>query len=333
MKYTRMGTTGTQVSRICMGCMTFGNRDWVPWVLSAEDAGPHFEKAIELGINFFDTANIYSKGMSEEITGKWLRKLLPNREEYVLATKVFFPMSERKNDGGLSRKHIIAQCDASLERMGVDYIDLYQIHRWDPDTPLDETLEALDSLVRSGKVRHLGASSMAGWQFAKALFVAGVNGWHQFVTMQNHYNLIYREEEREMIPLCNDQGVGLLPWSPLARGFLAGTWKKDGGRETTRAKSDAFAEKMYGHDSDWNVLDALLAVAKARGESPARVALAWLLTVPAVTAPIIGATKIAHLEDLCQAVDIELSDDEVAALEKPYQAKEILGHQQPGPRE
>ncbi|NNE08247.1 MAG: aldo/keto reductase [Gemmatimonadetes bacterium] len=333
MKYTRMGATGTQVSRICMGCMTFGNRDWVPWVLGAEDAGPHFEKAIELGINFFDTANIYSKGISEEITGKWLRKLLPNREEYVLATKVFFPMSEHRNDGGLSRKHIIAQCDASLARLGVDYIDLYQIHRWDPDTPLEESLEALDSLVRSGKVRYLGASSMAGWQFAKALFVAGVNGWHQFVTMQNHYNLIYREEEREMIPLCNDQGVGLLPWSPLARGFLAGTWKKDGGRETPRAKSDAFAEKMYGDGSDWDVLDALLAVAKERGESPARVALAWLLTVPAVTAPIIGATKIEHLEDLCKGVDIELSGDEIAALEAPYQPKEILGHQQPGARD
>jgi aryl-alcohol dehydrogenase-like predicted oxidoreductase len=254
------------------------------------------------------------------------------REDYVLATKLFFPFSKGPNRGGLSRKRVIAACDASLQRLGLDYIDLYQIHRWDPETPIEETLEALDSLVRAGKVRYLGASSMSAWQFAKALSIADRNGWHRFVAMQNHYNLVYREEEREMIPLCLDQGVGVIPWSPLARGFLTGSRTRES-KATRRGESDSYADEMYFQEEDFDVLDALLEVAKVRELKPAQIALAWLLSVPSIAAPIIGATRVSHLEELAVAVDIDLADDEISRLESPYQPHRILGHEQPVPRD
>lgn len=332
MQYTRLGNTGLEVSRLCLGCMTYGDPAWRPWILGQDDARTHFRKALELGINYFDTADMYSKGVSEEVTGTLLRELA-SREDYVLATKLFFPLQEGRNRRGLSRKHIMAACDESLRRLGVDYIDLYQIHRFDSKTPLEETLDALDRLVREGKVRYLGASSMAAWQFAKALFVSDSNGWHRFVAMQNHYNLIYREEEREMIPLCLDQGVGLVPWSPLARGFLAGNRTRDRSGDTVRAKDDPFAEDMYFRDEDWQVLDDLKAVAEELGKTSAQTALAWLLHMPGVDAPIVGATKLAHLEQLVDAVEIELSDEQLERLESHYTPHPILGHKQPTPRD
>ena len=331
MEYVHLGNTGLQVSRLCLGCMTYGDPEWRPWILGAEEAREHFEKAFDLGINFFDTADMYSKGVSEEVTGKYLREMAP-REDYVLATKLFFPFSKGPNRGGLSRKRVIAACDASLQRFGLDYIDLYQIHRWDRETPIEETLEALDSLVRAGKVRYLGASSMSAWQFAKALSIADRNGWHRFVAMQNHYNLVYREEEREMIPLCLDQGVGVIPWSPLARGFLTGSRTRES-KATRRGESDSYADEMYFKEEDFDVLDALLEVAKARELKPAQIALAWLLSVPGIAAPIIGATRVSHLEELAVAVDVDLTDDEISRLESPYQPHAILGHQQPVPRD
>ena len=331
MKYVQLGNTGLQVSRLSLGCMTYGDPQWRPWILGVDEAREHFEKALDLGINFFDTADMYSKGVSEEITGKYLREMA-SREDYVLATKLFFPFSKGPNRGGLSRKRVISACDASLERLGLDYIDLYQIHRWDPETPIEETLEALDSLVRAGKVRYLGASSMAAWQFAKALSTASRNGWHRFVAMQNHYNLVYREEEREMIPLCLDQGVGVIPWSPLARGFLTGSRTRQS-KATRRGESDSYAEEMYFKEEDFEVLDALLEVAKSRELKPAQIALAWLLSVPGVAAPIIGTTRVAQLEELAAAVTIDLTDDEISRLEAPYRPHAILGHQQPGPRD
>ncbi len=333
MKYTNLGETGLEVSRVCLGCMTYGDQNWVPWVLSEEEAGDHFRTALDLGINFFDTANIYSKGMSEKITGRWLRELSPDRDRYVLATKVFFPMSEAPNDHGLSRKHILAQCDASLRRLGMDYIDLYQIHRFDPDTPIEETLEALDSLVRTGRVRYLGASSMAAWQMSKMLHTADLGGWQRFVSMQNHYNLIYREEEREMIPLCQDQGLGILPWSPLARGLLAGGRTRGGERPTVRAKGDSFADQLYYRDEDWGVIQALESVARERGEAPAKVALAWMLSVPGVTAPIIGTTRKEQMVELAAAPDLTLTSEEIEKLESSYVAHPVLGHQQPASRD
>jgi len=332
MKYTRLGGTGLQVSRICLGCMSYGDPGWRPWVLGEDAARAHFARAFELGINFFDTADMYSLGMSEELTGKILRDMA-GRHDYVLATKLFFRMGEGRNRQGLSRKHVIEACDASLRRLGTDFIDLYQIHRWDPATPLDETLDALDSLVRAGKVRYLGASSMAAWQFAKALFAADRRGLERFVSMQNHYNLVYREEEREMIPLCLDQRVGILPWSPLARGFLTGRRTREAPRPTARAQSDEYADRLYYRDEDFDVVDALLDVARARGDAPARVALAWLLSVPGVTAPIVGATRVEYLDDAAAAVDIELSGEEISRLEAAYRPHPILGHDQPGPRD
>ena len=331
MKYTRLGRTGLEVSRIALGCMSYGDPAWRPWVLDEEKAREHFRKAIDLGINFFDTADMYSKGRSEEVTGRLLREMAP-RDEFVLATKVFFPMSKAPNRGGLSRKRIIAACEDSLRRLGVHYIDLYQIHRFDPHTPIEETVEALDSLVRSGKVRYLGASSMAAWQFAKSLSVAKAGGMHRFVSMQNHYNLVYREEEREMIPLCIDQGVGIIPWSPLARGFLTGSRSRGTPRSTPRAQSDPFADEMYFEEADFQVLDAVLDVAKRRGVQPAQVALAWLLSVPGVVSPIIGATRIDHIEDASRGVDLELHPSEIERLEAPYRPHRILGHEQPAPR-
>jgi aryl-alcohol dehydrogenase-like predicted oxidoreductase len=333
MSYVYLGRTGLKVSRLCLGCMSYGDPGWRPWILDEEASRPHFRKAFDLGINFFDTADMYSRGKSEEVTGRMLRDLA-SRHDYVLATKVFFPAEGKgPNRSGLSRKHILEACDASLRRLGTDFIDLYQVHRWDPYTPFEETLSALDSLLRSGKVRYLGASSMAAWQFARALSTSDRHGWERFVSMQNHYNLVYREEEREMIPLCIQEGVGLVPWSPLARGFLSGSRKRGEATDTARARSDEFAEKLYFQSEDFDVLDAVLAVASARGLPPARVALAWLLSRPGVVAPIIGATKLPHLDDAAAALEVTLSEDEVKQLEAPYKPHPVLGHEQPTPRD
>ncbi len=338
MKYTTLGKTGITVSRLCLGCMSYGGGDLPDWALGTkgwhvnkEDAREHFAVALEAGINFFDTADVYSIGRSEEITGAWLRDMA-SRDDVVVATKVHGAMGPGPNRRGLSRKHIIEACEASLLRLQMDYVDLYQIHRWDSLPALEETLDALDSLVRSGKVRHLGASSMAAWQLSKALYTAKENGWHRFISMQNHYNLVYREEEREMIPLCMDQGLAIIPWSPLARGFLTGTRKRDGG-STVRSQVDTFAKDMYYGEGDFAVADAVADVAKQRGALPAQVACAWVLQAPGVTAPIIGATKPEHLKELIAAVDLELSPAEVAALEKPYRPHSILGHAQPKPKD
>jgi aryl-alcohol dehydrogenase-like predicted oxidoreductase len=330
MEYVRLGRTGLEVSRLALGCMTYGDLRWRPWILDEAAARPHFQRAVELGINFFDTADMYSRGKSEEITGRLLREMA-KRDDYVLATKVFFPVEKGPNRSGLSRKHILAACDASLRRLGTDFIDLYQIHRWDPQTPAEETLDALDSLVRAGKVRYLGASSMAAWELARALSLAGARGWHRFVSMQNHYNLVYREEEREMIPLCIAEGVGLVPWSPLARGFLAGSRTREGAKDTARARSDEFADKMYFQPEDFDVLDAVLAVARLRERKPAQIALAWLLAQPGVTAPIVGASKVSYLDDLAEAVALRLTDEEKQRLEAVYKPHPVLGHTPPTP--
>jgi aryl-alcohol dehydrogenase-like predicted oxidoreductase len=328
MEYVGLGNTGLKVSRICLGCMSYGDKRWREWVITGEEAREHFAAALEAGVNFFDTADVYSTGVSEEITGRWLSEMA-SRDEIVLATKVNGPMGPGPNRRGLSRKHIMEACDASLRRLKTDFIDLYQIHRWDFKTPIEETLDALDSLVRAGKVRYLGASSMAAWQFSKALYTASERGWHRFVSMQNHYNLVYREEEREMIPLCIDQGVGVIPWSPLARGFLAGNRQADGSGETLRAKTDEFARDMYFRDSDFAVADAAAAIARERGVTPAQIACAWILQAPGVTAPIIGATKLNHVKELIAAADIKLNKQEVAALEQPYQPHPVLGFEPP----
>jgi aryl-alcohol dehydrogenase-like predicted oxidoreductase len=327
MKYVKLGKTGLSVSRICLGCMSYGTKQWRDWVLTEDEARPHFARAIEAGINFFDTANVYSTGVSEQITGKWLGEM-GRRDELVIATKVHARMGPGPNCAGLSRKHIMAQCDASLRRLNTDYIDLYQIHRWDFTTPIEETLDALDALVRAGKVRYLGASSMAAWSFSKALYTAREHGWHRFVSMQNHYNLVYREEEREMIPLCVDQGVGVIPWSPLARGFLCGNVTREGKAMTTRAKSDPFAGPYYTEDG-YAIVDAVMKVAQARGVTPGEVALAWMLQAPGITAPIVGTTRLSHLEEAIKAVDLQLTAEEIAAVEAPYQPKPISGHEQP----
>jgi aryl-alcohol dehydrogenase-like predicted oxidoreductase len=304
--------------------MSYGTPEWRPWVLDAEASAPFFKRAIEAGINFFDTADMYSVGVSEEVTGRWLREY-GNLDELVIGTKVFFPMSGRPNMGGLSRKHIQQACEDSLRRLGVDTIDLYQIHRLDPNTPMEEMLAALDQLVTQGKVRYIGASSMYAWQFQRLLSASERNGWARFVTMQNHYNLVYREEEREMMPLCEDQGIGVIPWSPLARGMLAGTRIKLGDSSTARSSSDGLDQILYDQPSDWEVVDAVKKVAADRGEPPARIALAWLLCKPAVTAPIVGATKLKHLDDAIAAAEIELSAEEVAILEAPYLAHPVKG--------
>ena len=324
MRYTTLGRTGMTVSRLALGCMSYGDPGWRPWVLDEAAARPFFQRAIELGINFFDTSDMYSLGRSEEVTGKLLREL-GRREELVIATKVFFPMGatpDAPNMGGLSRKHIVQGCEASLRRLGVDAIDLYQIHRLDPKTPFDETLSALDHLVRAGKVRHIGASSMYAWQLMKALSISERNGWARFVSMQGHYNLIYREEEREMLPLCLAEGLGVIPWSPQARGRLARAEDLD----TARDKSDDYTRKLYDQPSDSDVVAANRAVAKARGVSPAVTALAWLLSRPAVTAPIIGATKPGHLETAVEAVNFILEEAEVRALQAPYKPHAVKGH-------
>lgn len=328
MRYTKLGSTGLEVSRIALGCMSYGTPAWRPWVLDREAAKPFFRRAIELGINFFDTADMYSLGVSEEVTGTWLRTFA-NLDEIVIATKVFFPMNDRPNMGGLSRKHIIQACEASLRRLGVETIDLYQIHRYDPTTPIEETLRALDDLVRAGKVRYIGASSMYAWQLAQALSLSERRGWARFVSMQDHYNLIYREEEREMLPLCEQEGLGVIPWSPLARGLLAGTRKHVGDTSTVRSESDKLDRLWYNQPSDPDVVAAVKRVAGERGLPPAQIALAWLLSKPAVTAPIVGATKLAHLEDAAAAVDLSLTEDEIGVLEEPYRPHPVIGMEPP----
>lgn len=325
MNYTRLGRSGLNVSRICLGMMTYGSTSWREWIQDEDTANEHVKRALELGINFFDTANVYSIGVSEEFTGRAIKRYA-NRDEVVIATKVYFPMREGPNGHGLSRKHIIEQVDASLKRLGTDYIDLYQIHRWDPNTQIEETLEALHDVVKAGKVRYIGASSMYAWQFSKALYLADLRGWTRFVSMQNHYNLVYREEEREMNPLCADQGIGLIPWSPLARGLITGNRTRDEARTTLRGKTDDFSDKLYHHDSDFDVADAVGKVANQRGVSRAQIALAWLLSKPTVAAPIVGTSKVAHLDDAAAAVDITLTDAEIEILEAPYQPHPILGH-------
>jgi aryl-alcohol dehydrogenase-like predicted oxidoreductase len=324
MEITNLGRTGLKVSRICLGCMSYGTPQWREWVLPEEASRPFIQRALELGINYFDTADMYSLGASEEVLGRALRDFA-KREEVVIATKVYFPMSDRPDDRGLSRKRIMASIDASLRRLGTDYVDLYQIHRWDAETPIEETLSALNDLVRMGKVRYLGASSMYAWQFSKALYLADRHGWERFVSMQNHYNLVYREEEREMLPLCRAEGVGVVPWSPLARGLLSGSRKRGGGAETTRARSDAYAQ-MYDRPEDFDVAERVVEVAGRHGVPPARIALAWLLAQPGVTAPIVGATKMQHLEDAVASLDVRLTDEDRKALEEPYRPHPVLGH-------
>jgi aryl-alcohol dehydrogenase-like predicted oxidoreductase len=321
MEYVNLGATGLRVSRLCLGMMSYGTHETRPWALSEQDADPFVKAAVEAGITFYDTADTYNGGLSEEITGRLLKKYFSHREEYVLATKVFMPTMPGENGRGLSRKHILASIDASLQRLGHDYVDLYQIHRWDYTTPIEETMEVLHEVVRSGKVRYLGASSMYAWQFAKAQRVAPT----PFVSMQNHYNLIYREEEREMIPQCIDMGVGIIPWSPLARGLLAGNRGRGGEQHTTRAQNDAFGDTLYTPDLDWPVIDALTEVADARALASAQVALAWLLHKPGVTAPIIGATKLHHLEDAIAAEQLSLDPEEIERLESPYRPHAVVG--------
>jgi aryl-alcohol dehydrogenase-like predicted oxidoreductase len=325
MEQVRLGSTGLKVSRLCLGCMTYGSKEWRSWVLDMEAAKPFFQSAVEKGITFFDTANVYSIGASEEVTGRWLREFA-RREEIVVATKVNGPMGPGPNEKGLGRKSIMAQIDASLTRLGMDYVDLYQIHRFDYETPIEETLEALNDVVRAGKARYIGASSMYAWQFARMLAVSDRNGWSRFVSMQPQYNLVYREEEREMLPLCRNEGIGVIPWSPLARGFLAGGRAAPKEGNTERARTDEFAPRLYYRDADFKVVDAVGEVAKARGLSNMQVALAWVLKNPAITAPIIGASKLGHLEEAVSALEVKLTDDEVKALEAPYQPKPVLDH-------
>ncbi len=326
MHYIQLGKSGLKVSRVALGCMSYGvpERGSHPWSLDEEKSRPFIKQALDLGINFFDTANVYSNGTSEEIVGRALRDFA-KRDEIVLATKVFFPWRDRPNTGGLSRKAIFAAIDDSLRRLGTDFVDLYQIHRWDYETPIEETLEALHDLIKSGKVRYIGASSMHAWQFAKALYLADLHGWTRFVSMQNHYNLLYREEEREMTSLCLEQGIGVIPWSPLARGRLARSWSEKGATE--RAASDDFGNKMYAHteEADRAVVDRVNALAKARGIPAAQLALAWMFTKSYISAPIVGATKPHHLQDAVAAIEVQLSPDEIAQLEEPYVPHPVLG--------
>jgi 1-deoxyxylulose-5-phosphate synthase len=322
VEYVNLGATGLRVSRVCLGMMSYGAHESREWALEEEAAEPIVRRAVEGGVSFFDTADVYNGGQSEVVTGRLLRTLFGTREEYVLATKVHGRTMPGENGRGLSRKHIMASIDASLERLGHEYVDLYQIHRWDPLTPIAETMEALHDVVKAGKARYIGASSMYAWQFAKAQHVAKT----PFVSMQNHYNLVYREEEREMIPQCIDQGVGVLPWSPLARGLLAGSRTREGERLTTRARTDPFGDSLYTPEVDFTVVDRVSDVAAARGVPAAQVALAWLLHRPGVTAPIVGATKVEHVEDALAAEQLVLADDEIARLEELYVPHAVSGH-------
>jgi aryl-alcohol dehydrogenase (NADP+) len=327
MDYRNLGNTGTRVSSLCLGMMTYGSKKWREWVLEEDEARPLVRRAVEAGINFFDTADIYSLGESEVVTGKLLREFQPRREELVIATKVFNPMNDGVNDRGLSRKHIMASIDSSLKRLGVDYVDLYQIHRLDPNTSMEEACDALNDVVRAGKALYLGASSLYAWQFLKMLEIQKANGFARFVTMQGHYNLVYREEEREMIPLCLDQKIGCIPWSPLARGFLTGSrTREDGKSATTRARTDDYAHKLYYNESDFQVVDRVTEIAKQRGVTNAQVALAWMLGKPVVSAPIIGASKTYQLDDAFGALAVKLTEDEVKRLEEPYEPHRVLGH-------
>ena len=326
MEYVNLGSTGLKVSRVCLGAMTYGSKRWREWVLEEEESRPLIQRALELGINFFDTADIYSHGVSEEILGRALKDFGPERERLVIATKVFSPMSSDANQRGLSRKHILHSIDNSLRRLGVDYVDLYQIHRFDYTTPIEETLEALDHVVRAGKALYVGASSMFAWQFARMLYKADELGLARFVSMQNHYNLIYREEEREMNPLCRQEGIGLIPWSPLARGFLIGNRRKEGFGETVRSRTDEYAQRMYYQDSDFEVVERVSDVARKRGVSNAQVALAWVLAQPGIASPIVGARRMEHLYDAVAAVNLNLDEGELQTLAEPYRPHPVLGH-------
>jgi aryl-alcohol dehydrogenase-like predicted oxidoreductase len=326
MQYVNLGRTGLKVSRICLGTMTYGSSKWRDWVLDEEEARPFIKKALELGINFFDTADVYSDGRSEEVLGKALQDFGPGRDRVVIATKVYNATGPDANQGGLGRKHIRHAIDASLRRLGTDYVDLYQIHRFDPTTPIEETLEALDDVVKQGKALYIGASTMHAYQMAKMLGTSDRLGLSRFVSMQNHWNLVYREEEREMVPLCREEGVAIIPWSPLARGFLAGNRRRQDKGETVRAKSDGFAHQLYYQDSDFAVVERLSAIAARRGVHNAQAAIAWLLRQPGLTAPIVGASKMGHLEDAVKALDFELDESEARALEEPYQPHIVLGH-------
>ena len=324
MDYLRLGRTGLKVSRLCLGTMTYGTSKWRPWVLDEEPSRALIRQAVEAGINFFDTADMYSLGVSEEVVGRALKDFAPSREETVIATKVFYPIGDKPNQGGLSRKHIMHAIDNSLRRLGTDYVDLYQIHRFDSATPIEETLEALHDVVKAGKARYLGASSMFSWQFAKMLLVAEAHGWTRFATMQNHYNLIYREEEREMMPLCVEEAIGVIPWSPLARGLLAGKART----QTTRSETDTYSQTLYGKKiaaADTRVIEALQKLADTRGVPPAQLALAWMLGKAPVTAPIIGVSKPAQLDDALAALGLKLDAAEVAALEAPYEPHAVAG--------
>jgi aryl-alcohol dehydrogenase (NADP+) len=326
MDYTTLGKTGLKVSRLCLGCMTYGSSKWRDWVLDEDESRPFFKQALDSGINFVDTADMYSDGASEEVTGRALKKLGIRREEVVIATKVYNPMGDSPNERGTSKKHVRHAIDASLRRLGMDYVDLYQIHRYDSTTPMEETLEALTDVINEGKALYIGASSMYAWEFAKFLYLADRHGYARFVSMQNHYNLVYREEEREMNPLCREEGIGLIPWSPLARGFLAGNRRAADRGETTRAKSDEFAHRLYYQESDFQVVDRVTQIANKRGVNNVQVALAWILQQPGLTAPIIGATKPHHLDDAVKALKLKLDAEECKALEEPYRPHPILGH-------
>ncbi len=324
MEYVRLGNTGLKVSRICLGTMTYGTPEWRPWILDEAASRPFFVRALEHGINFFDTADMYSRGVSEEVVGRALHELA-GRDQVVIATKAFYPLRDGPNQRGLSRKHLFTAIDDSLRRLGTDYVDLYQIHRFDDDTPIEETLEALHDIVKAGKARYIGASSMHAWQFATMLHVAEARGWTRFVSMQNHYNLVYREEEREMMPLCRAEGIGVIPWSPLARGFLAGNRRSARGGDTVRAKTDDIAHEYYG-ESDVAIADRTADLAKRRGVTPAQVALAWLLAKPGVTAPIVGASKLTQLDEAVAAIELRLDAGEMTFLEELYQPHRIIGH-------
>ena len=325
MDYVRLGHTGLKVSRLCLGAMTYGTPEWRPWVLDEAASRPFIARALEQGINFFDTADMYSRGVSEQVLGRAL-KALTTRDQVVLATKAFYPVTDGPNNRGLSRKHLFDAIDGSLSRLGVDYVDLYQIHRFDRETPIEETLEALHDIVKAGKARYLGASSMYAWQFMKMLAVSDAHGWTRFVSMQNHYNLVYREEEREMLPLCREEGIGVIPWSPLARGFLAGNRRGAERGDTVRARTDDFAHKLYYAESDFTIADRTVELAGRRGLKPTQIALAWLLAQPGVTAPIIGASRLPHLDEALAAIDVRLDAEELRFLEEPYQPHAVLGH-------
>lgn len=324
MEYVNLGHTGLKVSRVVLGCMSYGGKWYRDYMIDEKGARSHYKKALDLGINFFDTADTYSTGESEQITGKWLTKYA-KRDDLVIASKIFNPMGTGPNAGGLSRKHIMEGIDASLKRLGTDYLDLYQIHRFDYDTPIEETIEALDDVVKSGKVLYLGASSMLAYQFAKMLYTADLNGWTRFVSMQNHYNLIYREEEREMMPLCEEEGVGVIPWAPLAKGYLSGKRRRNSKSPTKRAKNDPRSHQLYDSENNFDIIDRMIAVAKKHGYSPAQIAIAWLLHKPYVTAPIIGATRVSHITDAAKSVEIELDDEYLTYLEELYEPHETSG--------